>query len=285
MRRCANGTAVPELAVRRAALIVAYDGTAYSGLQAQRHDPQTIQQRIEKASAALGCAAPDFEACGRTDSGVHAEGQVVALNVPTRMEDRRIAPAFNRYLPDDIRVLRAVTCADDFSPRHHAIMRTYVYRFTERTEPPPAMRFAVAQLGWELDPDLACAAATAFVGHREMAAWRSSICQAKRTLLTIDDATVFAPDFTGIEPRPYWILRFRARSFLHHQVRLMTGAVIAVGCGRIPLDALVRALAEGTRPALVKMEAACGLTFRSVDFAPGKSPFDAQPTDDVGPGL
>lgn len=261
---------------RRAALLVEYDGTDYQGLQWQAHTSETIQGKVEDAVRRLGAPVPKFICAGRTDAGVHASGQVIAVNVPMRIEERRIALAMNAVLPRDIRVRRACHCAEDFSPRHDAIMRTYVYRLCARTEVPPLARRFTAFTPHLLDEERAMLAAEAFRGKWELKEWRSGSCQALRTFLTISEARAtpprLAPDDAG-EMDPSWRFLFRARSFLHHQVRFMVGAVVAVGCGRLTVDELRAALVGGTRPAVVKMESACGLCLTEVRFAEGKNPF------------
>jgi len=262
------------LGYRRAALLLEYDGGGYRGLQWQREERNTVQERVEEACAKLGVPEAGFVAAGRTDTGVHAVGQVVAVNLPAKFEERRIGLALNSLLPMDIRVRKAAFCAPDFSPRHDAVMRTYIYRLCAGVPVTPVLRNYVAQKHCRLDPVLTQAAAAAFVGQWELCEWRSSICQAKRTFLTITEASATPPAEEGSEElRPYWQFRFRARSFLHHQVRFMVGGVVAVGRGRLSLEELIAALRAGKRPGIVQVEPACGLTFTRVEFAEGKNPF------------
>ena len=263
--------------MRRVALLVEYDGTSYHGVQRQENTRETIQEYLENAARSLGSLDPAFIASGRTDAGVHALGQVVAVTIPEKIEERRLALAFNHHLPNAIRVRRAAVCAPDFSPRLDARKRTYIYRFTAAETVPPLFARFVAYIGYQVDPELIQQAAAAFVGRWELCEWRSSICQAERTLLTIDEclATPPAPDTLG-EIRRWWEIRVRARSFLHHQVRFMAGGVIAVGSGRLPLEELKSALAAGKRPTIVKKESAVGLCMTHVEFAEGRDPFASQ---------
>lgn len=262
--------------MRRVALLVEYDGSEFQGLQWQAHTSATIQGEVERAAAAIGSTSPRFEASGRTDTGVHAVGQVIAIDLPARMEERRIALAMNAQLPESIRVRRAVVCAPDFSPRHDARLRTYVYRLASREPVNPLYRRSVAFTPYRLDPQSVVEAAASFAGQWEFREWRAAGCQATRTLLTIREAAAVPPghaaDFRE-EPAPYWRFIFRARSFLHHQVRFIVGGIVAVGSGRLALGELRAALAEGRRPDIVKCEPACGLTFTHVAFQPGRDPF------------
>ncbi len=271
----------PPPQTRKAALLVHYDGTTFSGLQRQQHTSNTIQEKIEESLAKIGGREPGFVACGRTDSGVHATGQVVTVYIPESIPDRKILPALNRYLPPEIRIVRAKTCHPEFNPRFDARMRTYIYRLTDRRDLPPTHRNFVTTIHHRLDPELTVAAARAFVGQWELDKWRSSICQGTRTLLNIDEADAFPPKAeSGFseEPVPYWRLLFRARSFLHHQVRFMTGAVVAVGSGRLPLEDLKSALSRGERPTIVKCEPPNGLCFTHVEFVKERDPFSSDET-------
>lgn len=259
---------------RRVVLLVEYDGGTYQGLQAQKSGVPTIQSAIEAAASQLGSPDPAFAAAGRTDSGVHATGQVVAIDVPDRLESRRVAFALNAVLPRDIRIRRAVECPQGFHPRFDAISRTYLYRLNAGIPVDPLLRHMVAYSHHVLDPDLACRAASLFKGRWELKAWRSSDCQATRTLLTIDTARAVPPE-PGTN-RHHWEFHFSARSFLHHQVRFMVGAITAVGSGRVELEELETALRDGTRPNLVKVEPACGLCLVGVGYPADKDPFQTK---------
>jgi len=263
--------------LRRFLLQVEYDGTRFAGLQRQLHTEETVQGALEAAARHLGSTDPDFIASGRTDSGVHALGQVVALNLPAKLETRRVGLAFHALLPDDIRIRRVVDCPEGFSPRFDAIQRVYHYRMVSMKFPNPLERHMVARIPFRLDADLVHEATALFPGRWELKEWRSSTCQAKRTHLNIDLASAEAPN----QDRAHWRLTFAARSFLHHQVRFMVGGIVAVACGRLKLEELRDALAGGYRPGVVAMQPACGLCLAQVNFPADKNPF-AEPTDESG---
>lgn len=266
--------------LKRVLLRVEYDGTNYKGLQRQRSTDATIQGHLEDVAAQLGTRAPNFIAAGRTDAGVHATGQVVAMDLPAKLELKRIALAFNALLPADIRVRRVAPCPKNFSPRLDAVMRSYVYRLCSRMEVPPLLRHYVSVTPFPLDPELTIAAARAFEGRWEFCQWRSSICQATRTFLTMTEARAIPPmeEAGEGEPVPYWRFVFRARSFVHHQVRFMVGGIVAVGRGRIGLGELKDALANGVRPVKVKCESACGLCLTGVSYPTDPFAYDEENT-------
>lgn len=261
----------PSLPQRRMVLLVEYDGSAYQGLQGQKSGVPTIQGAIEAAARQLGSTEVGFQAAGRTDAGVHALGQVVSIHLPQRLETSRAAFALNAVLPHDIRIRQAVDSPPDFHPRFDAIERGYLYRLNAGVPVDPLLRHMVTYTHRRLDEALVLEAAAMFQGRWELAAWRSADCQATRTLLTIDTAAATPPDPGN--RRHHWEFRFNARSFLHHQVRFMVGALVAVGCGRLNPEELKRALNEGFRPDAVKLEAATGLCLVSVGYPKEKNPF------------
>lgn len=264
---------------RRAALLVEYDGGAFKGLQKQRHTPNTVQSEIERAAQTLGVPEPRFVASGRTDAGVHALGQVVVIDVPAHLAERRLALALNALLPREIRVRRAVHCEEDFNPRLDARMRTYVYRLCSRDPVPPMLAKFVAYTVDKLEPEATIAAAASFAGEWNFSKWRSTECGGRRTVLTIVEATAFPPGQPEegggtIGDAAYWRFRFRARSFLHHQIRFLVGGVIAVGGGKLALEELQEALRQGRRPEEAKCAPAGGLCFTRVDYPAHKDPFN-----------
>ncbi len=272
-----NEAAREPLALNRVALLVEYDGLAFQGLQRQRHTEETVQGKIEKAAGRVGSHDVGFVAAGRTDAGVHSTGQVVTVNLPQRLEIHRVHLAMNALLPPEIRVRRAAIAPQGFSPRFDARQRTYVYRMMARRPVAPIMRRFVAQTAYELDREAVLAAAESFRGQWEFREWRSSMCEATRTFLNIDEARAIPPNPSpqnDEEPTLYWRFLFRARSFLHHQVRFMVGGIVAVGSGRLHLEDLHQALSEGRRPKRVKCEAACGLCLSDVKYPADKDPFD-----------
>lgn len=246
---------------RRIAAVVAYEGTDFSGFQAQA-EGRTVAGVLADAARTLGAGDPCIKCAGRTDAGVHADGQVVALSLPLRLDERRILPALNANLPEDVRILATWPCAAEFDPRRDAIMRTYVYRLCAGAILPPVHRRRVAALPRPLDPLLCSEAARAYLGQWEFREWRSSQCQGRRTLLTIS-----AADFSPAQAsRPWMEITFSARSFLHHMVRFLVGGIIAVGSRRLTPGELAGALAAGKRPAVVVPAPACGLTLARVDY-------------------
>ena len=263
----------PDLKPHRpVALLVEYDGGQYHGLQKQKSTPETVQEYLENAAGTVGSTDIDFIASGRTDTGVHATGQVVRMKLPETINDYKVPLALNANLPDSIRIRKAVTCDSEFHPRFDARQRTYIYRLIDRDPVVPIYRNFVAGIRVAMDVTLAHEAANTFEGFWELKEWRSSMCQATRTKLHIDCCKVAGP----AADRPFWEVTIKARSFLHNQVRFMVGGIVAVASGKLLAEELKQALEQGTRPVIVKKELACGLTLHHIDFAKGKNPFKSE---------
>lgn len=253
---------------RRVAAIVEYDGTNFCGFQRQING-RTVAGVLETAATTLGSANPLLKCAGRTDTGVHADGQVVALWMPERFEERRMKIAFNAVLPEDIRVRDARVCAMDFDPRRAAVQRTYVYRLCSGEPVPPLMRFAVAEHVRPLRTELLAEAFALFQGEWEFREWRASQCQGKRTRLRIDSALVEPP---ARDER--WVtFTISSRSFLHNMVRFLVGGAIAVAQQKLSVAELRAALADGKRPSCVVPADACGLTLKRVKYPAESDPF------------
>ncbi len=264
-----------QLSSRPVALIVSYDGTSYQGLQAQKHTSRTIQGELESAVVRLGTHGDlNFVAAGRTDAGVHAAQQFIRVNISDRIPLPRVSVALNSLLPPDIRILKAAE-SNGFHPRFDAIQRRYVYRFSKERELLPVYRNMVTTIRMPFEQGLIKEAVTLFKGKHEFSAWRSSSCQGKRSLLTIDEAFAIEPDSPArfFEGSEVWQIVFAARSFLHHQVRFMVGGILSVASGKISLEELSRALERGERPNQVACTKPHGLMFLEARYPADKDPF------------
>ena len=231
----------------RARAVLQYDGTAYRGWQRQA-DALTIQGTCETALARV-LGPTDIVAAGRTDSGVHARGQVVHFDTAAGLPPAALRRAWNAYLPPDIWVARLARAAPDFHARYDAVTRTYRYRLAlGRMAPSPFVRRFAWPLGRPLD-------------------W-SRMENATRAIVGAHDFRRFAkgagehPPRPGIEPgrcdirQARWIrsregrvLEVTADRFLRHMVRALVGAIVTAGLGRIEVDEIRSALdGDGPRP-------------------------------------
>ena len=241
-------------------LTVEYDGRPYRGFQAQA-GLASVQGAIE--AAVKGFCGQDLrlQAAGRTDTGVHATGQVVHVDLDKVWKPEVVRDALNAHLvPQPVAILSAEQVED---PRWHARFsateRRYIYRILNRTAPPALDWGRVWHVKKPLDAAAMHAAAQALVGHHDFTTFRDLQCQAKSPMKTLDVARVRRE---GDEV----ILEFASRSFLHRQVRSMTGTLAEVGLGRWSAADVSQALAARDRRACGPVAPATGLYLVGVKY-------------------
>ena len=240
-------------------LLVEYDGTGYVGWQRQDNGP-SIQQAIEEAIFAFCGARSTLAAAGRTDAGVHAQGQVAHVDLARETTAATLRDAVNFHLkPQPISILAAETVGEDFHARFSAIGRRYLYRIVNRRAPLALERNRAWWVQNQLDASAMHGAAQRLIGHHDFTSFRSSICQAASPLKTLDRLDV---ERLGEEIR----IHAAARSFLHHQVRNMAGTLKLVGEGRWSADDVAAALAARSRNAAGPTAPAEGLFLVEVRY-------------------
>lgn len=226
---------------RNIRLTVEYDGTNYVGWQFQINGI-SVQQRLEEALKKVLGHSVRVTAAGRTDSGVHAAGQVVNFFTENPLPCRAIQMEALRRLPNDIAVMEASEVPPDFDARRSATMRWYKFHLLNRLVMPTTGRQYVTHVRGDLDFAAMEAACDILAGHHNFQAFRYIECQAKRTNLTLR-----RPRFTRLE-EGHIVFDYMARSFLHNMVRIMTGAIIACGRGQLEVEGIRRMLETGVRP-------------------------------------
>ncbi len=240
-------------------LTIEYDGGPYNGLQAQAGQP-SVQASVEAAVKAFCGETLRLHAAGRTDSGVHATGQVVHIDLERDWPADTVRDALNAHLVrQTITVLDAVQVGEDFHARFSAQERRYLYRILARRGPPALERGKVWHVRKPLDAEAMHEAAKALLGLHDFTTFRDIACQAKSPVKTLDVATV---ERVGQEVR----LVFAARSFLHRQVRSMTGSLVEVGLGRWSAEDLKAALDACDRTACGPVAPATGLYLTEVVY-------------------
>ena len=245
----------------RLALLIEYDGTRYVGWQHQAGAGLSVQDVLEGAASRLAGGAPvPSTAAGRTDSGVHAEGQVAMLALPGDWRPDKARDALNFHMkPHPVVVLRAALAAEDWNPRFSAIGRAYRYRILNRRPRPALLLGRVWHVDRTLDAAAMHRAAQALLGRHDFTSFRAAACQAKSPLRTLDRLDVARHGET-IE------FVVEARSFLHHQVRNMVGTLKLVGEGRWPEAAVAAALAARDRAAAGPTAPPDGLALTEVRY-------------------
>ncbi|MDM7458280.1 MAG: tRNA pseudouridine(38-40) synthase TruA, partial [Paracoccus sp. (in: a-proteobacteria)] len=235
----------------RYALKIEYDGGPFAGWQAQADQP-SVQGTIEAALARLDpgfAAGARIAAAGRTDAGVHATGQVAHADLARDWDPFRLSEALNWHLkPAPVAILAAARVHDDFHARFSALERRYLFRLVARRAPMTHERRLVWQVRTPLDLDAMRAGAAYLLGTHDFTTFRSTICQARSPVKSLDEITITAhPVAQGCEYR----FNLRARSFLHNQVRSIVGTLERVGAGAWAPERVAHALAARNR-------AACG---------------------------
>lgn len=212
----------------RFALKVEYDGAPFAGWQRQADQP-SVQGAIEAALSGLEPGPHTIAAAGRTDAGVHALAQVAHCDLGKEWEPFRLSEALNYHLkPLPVAVLACARVAGDWHARFSAVERQYLFRLLMRRAPATHDRGLVWRVRKTLDIDAMREAAAHLVGHHDFTTFRSTICQAKSPVKTLDEITIDAVEgLGGAELR----FRLRARSFLHNQVRSIVGTLERVGAG------------------------------------------------------
>jgi tRNA pseudouridine38-40 synthase len=233
----------------RYALEIDYDGGPFQGWQRQAEGQPSVQATVEAALSRLEPGPHTIAAAGRTDAGVHATGQVATVDLGREWDPFRLSEALNWHMkPAPVAVLTAARVDDDFHARFSARERRYLFRMVARRAPVTHDRGRV----WQVlsHPDVAAmrAGAAYLVGHHDFTTFRSSICQAKSPVKTLDCIEISEHPYAGgIEVR----FALRARSFLHNQVRSIVGTLERVGAGSWAPEDVKTALEARNR-------AACG---------------------------
>jgi tRNA pseudouridine38-40 synthase len=236
-----------------------YDGGPFAGWQRQENG-HSIQSALEEAIFKLSGERVTVTGAGRTDAGVHARGQVAHFDLVKEFSADTIRDALNAHLrPAPIAVLEAALADPDFHARFSAIGRHYEYRILCRRAPPALERGHVWHVSRALDAQAMQHAAQAFIGQHDFTTFRSSECQAKSPVKTLDRFDVSAQ---GDE----FVFYTRARSFLHHQVRSMVGTLKLVGEGKWRTSDVARALEACDRTQCGTVAPPEGLTLLKVDY-------------------
>jgi tRNA pseudouridine38-40 synthase len=240
-------------------LTLEYDGGPFAGWQRQDNGP-SVQAALEDAIFKLSSETVTVTGAGRTDSGVHARGQVAHFDLVKEFPGDTIRDGLNHHLrPAPVAVLDTSHAVPDFHSRFSAIGRHYLYRILCRRAPPALDAGRAWHVVRDLDAGAMNVAAQALVGHHDFTTFRAAECQARSPEKTLDRLEVSRQgDELSIEAS--------ARSFLHHQVRSMVGTLKLVGEGKWTAHDVARALAARDRSQCGPVAPADGLYLMRVDY-------------------
>ena len=241
-------------------LTIEFDGSGFVGWQRQANG-FSVQEALEDAIHAMTGERCTVIGAGRTDSGVHALAMVAHFDLDdSRHSAATVCKALNFHLkPYPVAVIGAVVAAPDFHARLSAIRRRYRYRILNRPAPPVLDRHRVWHVPQSLDTGRMSRAAAALLGNHDFTSFRAAGCQAASPVRTLDSLVV---NRQGDEVH----VSVAARSFLHRQVRIMTGTLKLVGEGRWTSADVERALGACDRSAAGPTAPAAGLYFEAVDY-------------------
>ncbi len=211
--------------MRKLKLILEYDGTGYSGWQAQ-DNADTVQVRVERALGEVLRERVRLHGAGRTDAGVHARGQVAHFETASALPPENIRRGANTHLPPEIAILAAEEAGPDFHARYSARWKIYRYRILVRDTRSPLERHRAWQVAPPLDPARMREAAGLLTGRRDFAAFAASGSPIKDTVRELSRLEI------GEEGEEL-TLEFRADGFLYRMVRNITGTLVEAGKGKL----------------------------------------------------
>ncbi len=239
-------------------ITLAYDGTEYCGWQVQPRQA-TIQGVLNAVLEKFEGAPVATHAAGRTDAGVHAEGQVVSFRLAREWEGKALRRALNGNLPPDIRVLNAAVAADDFHARFDAKGKTYRYQlYTGEVMSPFLVRYA-----WHhpspIEVERMAEDARQLVGTHDFTAFTVADGETRTNVRTVTDI--------HLERDGQWLkLFFTGDGFLRYQVRTMVRALVEANQGRLKTGSLAKLIASGDRALVGAPAPAPGLTLMKVEY-------------------
>lgn len=244
--------------MKRVRLTVAYDGTNYHGWQIQQNG-ETIEGILTRCLSELLGEKVEVIGASRTDSGVHAMGNVAVFDTQSRIPAERIAYALNRRLPEDIRIQKSEEVDPDFHPRHVVSHKTYEYRIYCAPFPMPMRRLYSHFTYVPMDAALMRRAAGYLVGVHDFRSFCSAGAQVETTVRQIDSLEI---EEEGKEI----VLRVTGQGFLYNMVRIIAGTLMEVGRGQIAPEEMERILQARDRQAAGPTAPACGLTLLRIVY-------------------
>lgn len=235
------------------ALGIEYQGTQYCGYQRQLDCP-TVQGNLEKALSNIANEPIALTCAGRTDTGVHAVGQVVHFETKAKRQLKAWVQGANTKLPFDIRISWAKEVTEEFHARFSAGSRQYRYVIYNRSVNSAVLANRVTWIYSHLDVDKMHQGAQALLGHHDFSSFRASGCQASNALRTVESVSVSRKgDFVFID--------IQANAFLHHMVRNIAGTLFQIGLSQKPVEWVAEVLALMDRTKAAATGPATGLYF------------------------
>lgn len=239
--------------------LVSYIGTHFHGWQRQENASRTVQAVLEEAVARFASTSVRTVAAGRTDVGVHADGQVIHFDLPKVREGFRVRDGANALLPWDLKLLAVETASPDFHARRDAAWKEYLYRWSLSSVIPPRDCLFVAPLSRAAEPERMAEAAKSLLGEHDFRIFAVRYPAGESSLRRL--LAVSVQQIDG-EIR----VLFRGEGFLRGMVRSICGVLAEVGRGRVPPGRVAELLEMGDRRLLASKASARGLTLSRVHY-------------------
>ncbi len=246
-------------------LVIQYDGTDFHGWQSQ-DGLRTVQGELTRALSLIEGRDVNVHGSGRTDAGVHAEGQVASVEIQREITPEKLRAAINGNVGKDVRVLEAAVAAPEFHARYSAIEKTYVYRIANAPVMSPFWSRYAHHEARRLDLEAMQKAAEAFVGKHDWTAFSAAQSDVEDRVRTITHLEI-SERVDERSRSPLVEIRVSADGFLRYMVRAIAGTLMAIGRGEFNRDAISEAIETGVRPIIAATAPACGLTLVSVKYS------------------
>lgn len=240
-------------------MVLQYEGTRYGGWQKQGNTDNTIQGRVEQVLGRMIGGPVTIHGSGRTDAGVHAEGQVANFIVDRSLKPEEITEYVNRYLPDDIRVLNTEEVPLQFHSRLNAKGKKYIYRIETGAKKDVFVRRLQYGLGRELDVEAMRQAAAFLCGTHDFKSFCGNKKMKKSTVRTIERISIY-------QDKTLVVLNIAGDGFLQQMIRIIAGTLIEVGLGTRSPDSLTDLLAVKDRQMAGYTAPAGGLCLAAVFY-------------------
>ena len=245
-------------------LLLQYDGTDFHGWQIQE-GRRTVQGELTHALSLIDGRSVTVHGSGRTDAGVHAEGQVASVEIQREITATKLRAAINGNLDRDVRVLSCEVVSDDFHARYSSLEKTYVYRIVNGPVVSPFWWRYAYHDARPFDRESMKDVGQLFCGEHDWTAFSAAQSDVEDRVRTVTRVEIYErPDDRS--PDSLIEIRVSANGFLRYMVRAMAGTLMAVGRGELDRDAVLEALQSGIRPTAAVTAPACGLTLVSVRY-------------------
>ena len=245
-------------------LLLQYDGTEFHGWQIQ-DELRTVQGELTGALSLIDGRSVNVHGSGRTDAGVHAEGQVASVEIQREISAEKLRAAINANVGRDVRVLKVETAADDFHARYSALEKTYIYRIVNGPVVSPFWWRYAHHDARRLDLDTMKRGAELLLGKHDWTAFSAAQSDVEDRVRTITRLEIL-PRVDERLRGSLIEIRVAADGFLRYMVRAIAGTLLALGRGELDLDAVGDAIENGNRPTAAVTAPAHGLTLLSVRY-------------------